>query len=101
MKDITSKNLKDTAQYIVIFVLVFGMIYLIIYFTKIEIPEKNRDIMMALIGVFTAKFSDGVAFLLNSSKGSAEKSETIAKLPPLPDSEADIKSIKVETTEIK
>lgn len=84
LKNVTAKNLKDAAQYLVIYVLIFSMLILILYLIRVKIAEGNKDILLILIGAFAAKFSDAVAFLLNSSKGSADKSETIAKLPPLP-----------------
>jgi len=99
MKNITSKNVKDAFQYFIILVLVVAMIVLIGMLFKIKLPEENREIALILIGQFSAKFADGISFLINSSKGSAEKSETIAKLPALPSENSDVKSIKVETTE--
>lgn len=95
-----SKDIKDAFQYSIILVLVVSMIILIRILFKIKLPEENKEIALLLIGAFSTKFSDAVAFLINSSKGSAEKSETISKLPPLPDPVAEIKSIKVETTEV-
>ena len=77
-----SKDLKDMFQYFIILVLVVSMIILIGMLFKLKLPMENKDIALILIGAFATKFSDSVAFLINSSKGSAEKSETIAKLPP-------------------
>ena len=95
----TAKNLKDTFQYFIILVLVVSMLILIAMLFKIKLPEENKEIALLLIGQFSAKFADGISFLINSSKGSAEKSETISKLPPLPDSDTVVSSVKVETTQ--
>lgn len=94
-----SKDLKDIFQYFIILVLVVSMIVLIGMLFKLKLPMENKDIALILIGAFATKFSDAIAFLINSSKGSAEKSETIAKLPALPSIDAVISSVKVETTE--
>lgn len=83
MKKITSEDVKDIAQYVIIYTLVFGMIVLIWKLFKIKFPEENKEIGLLLIGAFSAKFSDAVGYLLNSSKGSSKKTDIIAKSPAI------------------
>jgi len=81
------KSIKDRLQYIIIYLLVIGMIFIIVMTFMYSIPSLNKDVSLILLGVFSTKFADAIAYLLNSSKGSAEKSEIIAKLPALPTTE--------------
>jgi hypothetical protein len=83
MKKLTSEDVKDIAQYLIIFVLVFGMLTLIWKLFKIKFPIENKEIGLLLIGAFSAKFSDAVGYLLNSSKGSSKKTDIISKSPAL------------------
>ena len=81
---INSKNVKDTFQYGVILILIITVLVLTAMIFKYKIPTENRDIAVYLIGVITAKFGDSIAFLINSTKSSSEKTDIISKLPALP-----------------
>lgn len=83
MKSLTAKNLKDIAQYLIIFTVVIAMLTLITTVFKHELPAGNKDIGNILIGVLATKFSDVIGYLINSTKGSAEKTDLIAKSPAL------------------
>ena len=78
------KHLKDIFQYTLAVVIVVTILMLLRQVFRTEIPSGNKDIALLIIGAMVAKFGDVVAYFFNSSKGSAEKTDIISKLPPLP-----------------
>lgn len=74
---------KDISQIVIgLLVMVSFMVVLYAVF-KIEMPPTNRELALILLGVLASKFGDVVAYHFNSSKGSAEKTDIISKLPPV------------------
>lgn len=57
--------------------IVIGFFVILIVVFRTEMPDKNKDIGLLVIGALVAKFSDVVAYFFGSSKGSADKSEII------------------------
>ncbi len=49
-----------------------------------ELPQNNRELAFGIIGAVLAKFGDAVAYLINSTKASADKNEMLlnAKVTP-------------------
>lgn len=73
------KKSKELYMYILgglIVIAFFIIIYVLI--TK-EIPALNEQLLLILLGVLAAKFSDVVSYFFGSSKGSADKSEYLEK----------------------
>jgi hypothetical protein len=55
----------------------------LIYLVKYEIPERNKEVLLMLIGAITAKFCDAIGYWFNSSRGSQAKDAIIANSQPL------------------
>lgn len=78
---------KDIFQYCLAALIVIVVIVLIYVVFKTPLPPENKDIALMVIGALVMKFGDVVAYFFNSSKGSAEKTDIISKLPPLREEE--------------
>jgi len=77
---------RDLFQYIFGSVLVVSILILLLVVFTTELPEGNKEVAYLVIGSLVAKFGDVIAYFYNSSKGSADKTEIISKLPPINDS---------------
>lgn len=77
-----NKDKAGTQRWLVFF-LTLGEFALLIAVFSNTIPEANRDIAYILIGGYTAKWGDAVAFWYNSTFGSQNKDQVIASLPPV------------------
>jgi len=77
------KLIKDLFQYCLAVVIVITILVILNKVFNTEIPSGNKDIGLLIIGALVAKFGDVVAYFFNSTKGSAEKTEIISKLPPM------------------
>jgi multidrug transporter EmrE-like cation transporter len=76
-------KVKDIFQYclaVVIVLVFFGVIWLLF---SHSIPEENKDVTYLVTGAMVSVFTSVVNYFFSSTKGSAEKTEIIAKLPPL------------------
>ncbi len=71
-------NIRETGLY-VIGSIVFAMFLwtLVMLFAK-EIPLANKDVLLILVGVIASKTGTVIDYFFGSSKGSADKSETLA-----------------------
>jgi len=78
---------KDFFQYALGALIVVAVMALIFVIFTTSLPPANHDIALLVIGALVAKFGDVVAYFYNSSKGSSDKTDIIAKLPALPDSD--------------
>ena len=74
---------KDIFQYALGALIVISIMVLIYVVFTVELPPANKDVALIVIGALVAKFGDVVAYFYNSSKGSAEKTEIIAKSQPV------------------
>lgn len=74
---------KDIFQYALAALIVIVVVVLIYVVFTVELPPANKDVALLIIGALVAKFGDVVAYFFNSSKGSAEKTEIIAKSQPV------------------
>ena len=74
---------KDIFQYALaaLVVLVFFTLAFIVF--KWALPNENKEIAYLVIGAMTMNFGDVVAYYFNSTKGSAEKTDIISKMPPI------------------
>jgi len=70
-----SENEKFLARswYILLFILSTGVAVVMYALWTSVVPEENRDQAFVLIGVLVTKFSDTIAWRVNSSKGSSDK----------------------------
>lgn len=59
--------------------IVIGFFVLLVIVFRTEMPERNKEVGLLVIGALVAKFSDVVAYFFGSSKGSADKTEIINK----------------------
>ena len=74
---------KDIFQYCLAAVIVSGFFFLV-YFVFIKgLPPENKDVAYLLVGAAIAVFTSVVNYFFASTKGSAEKSDIIAKSPPV------------------
>ena len=70
---------KDVFQYALAALIVLVFFTLIYIVFRWALPDENKDIGNLVIGALTMKFGDVVAYFFNSTKGSAEKTDLIAK----------------------
>jgi predicted CDP-diglyceride synthetase/phosphatidate cytidylyltransferase len=80
MRNKVNKDIYQYALATLIVIVVFVLTYVVFI---VPLPEENKDIALLLIGVLVAKFSDVVAYFFNSTKGSAEKTDIISRLPAI------------------
>ena len=74
---------KDIFQY-ALAALIVGVFFTLIYIVfKYALPTENKEIGYMVIGALVMKFGDVVAYFFNSTKGSAEKTDIISKMPPV------------------
>jgi hypothetical protein len=76
-------KIKDVFQYALAALIVIVVVVLIYVVFKTPLPAENKDIALMVIGALVMKFGDVIAYFFNSTKGSAEKTEIISKLPPM------------------
>lgn len=78
-----AKDLKDTFQYLLAAVIMVGFFtVLIIVFTK-AVPQDNKDVAYLIVGALVTIAATVVNYFFSSTKGSAEKTDIISKLPPV------------------
>lgn len=70
---------KDIFQYSLGALIVISILVLVYVVFTIQLPNGNKDVALMIIGALVAKFGDVVAYFYNSSKGSADKTDIIAK----------------------
>jgi CDP-diglyceride synthetase len=82
---------KDIFQYALaaLIVLVFFTIIYIVFMK--ELPTGNKDIGYMVIGALVVKFGDVVAYFFNSTKGSQEKTDIIARSPAVEPESKEVK----------
>lgn len=74
---------KDVFMYSLAVILVactIGVVCLLVY---VPIPKENHDAIMLIVGAVLGWGGTTVNFFYGSSKGSAEKSELLAKANPV------------------
>jgi len=70
---------KDIFQYCLATLVVIGFFFLIyVVFIK-GLPPENKDVAYLLVGALIAVFTSVVNYFFASTKGSAEKTDIIAK----------------------
>lgn len=74
------KNERDIYQYALGTLVALGFFATLACLIFVEMPEKNKEPLLILLGVLGSKFSDVVGYFYNSSKGSADKSEVLNKM---------------------
>jgi hypothetical protein len=74
---------KDIFQYCLAALIVIVVVVLIYVVFKTPLPPENKDIALMVIGALVMKFGDVIAYFFNSSKGSAEKTDIIARSQPV------------------
>lgn len=75
---------RPFTQGVVTYLLVVGFFYTLYYLTKFPVPKDNKDILLILIGSLSTKFSDSIAYWLNSTSSSRSKDALIAGMTPPP-----------------
>jgi len=71
-------DMVSTQRWLVFWLTVGEMALLFIVFF-VHLPDANKEIAYMLVGGYTAKWGDAVAYWYNSTFGSARKTEVIAK----------------------
>ena len=74
---------KALTQKWLVFLLTIGQMCLVYIVFFIGIPEANKEIAYLLVGSYTTKWGDSVAFWYNSTFGSQSKDGTIARAQPV------------------
>ncbi len=70
---------KEIYMYILGGVIAIGFFAVLVVLLTVELPLPNKEMLLIMLGILGAKFSDVVAYFYGSSKGSADKTEIIAK----------------------
>ena len=77
------KTAKEIYMYVLGALIAIGLFIIIYLLIKIAAPVENKDALLILLGVIAASFNNVVGYFFGSSKGSAEKTDIISKLPPV------------------
>lgn len=78
-------KLKDIFQYCLAVVVMVGFLTLIFLLFNKSIPAENKDVAYVAVGTLGTAFGLVLNYFFGSTKGSAEKTEIISKLPPVQD----------------
>ena len=73
------KSAKDLFQYILGALITVGFFVLLLSLVYSTIPLENKDLLNLVVGALIGSFSTIVGYFFGSSKGSAEKTELMAK----------------------
>jgi len=87
---------KDWHMYLFAWIIYASVIVLVAMLFYHEIPNSNRDIINIALGVILGMGKDVVGYFFGSSKSSADKTEAIKNMQPIPEN-----SITVSTTDDK
>jgi drug/metabolite transporter (DMT)-like permease len=80
-------KIKDIFQYCFAALIVIGF-FVLVYAVFIKgLPPENKDVAYLLVGALVAVFTSVVNYFFASTKGSAEKTDIIAKSPPIIEAE--------------
>ena len=71
------KTVREVALYVIGAIVFAGFFWSVLRLMGQEVPAANRDSLMLLLGVLSAKFGTVVDYFFGSSKGSADKSEAL------------------------
>jgi len=74
---------KTTTQKWLVYFLTVGQMCLVYIVFFVHLPDANKEIAYLLVGSYTAKWGDSVAFWYNSTYGSQSKDHIIAKANPV------------------
>lgn len=67
------------AMYILAGLIVTGFFSILGLLIFVEIPDKNKDILLMIVGALIASFSALVSYYFGSSKSSSDKNELLKK----------------------
>ena len=73
---------KSGTQRGLVILLTIGQMALLYIIFFVHLPEANKEIGYLLVGSYSTKWGDAVAFWYNSTFGSQNKDQVIASLPP-------------------
>jgi len=74
---------REWNQYILAWVIVIGFFLLCYFLMKAPLPQGSNEVVFMLFGALAAAFGAIVQYFFGSSKGSAEKTELLAKSEPI------------------
>lgn len=80
--EMSRKNLREGFFYLVAAIIIFSAYYIMRKLFAGEMPANNHDAIMLAIGVILGWGTNVVNYFFGSSKGSAEKSESMAEKKP-------------------
>ena len=73
------KNFKDFFQYLLATVIVVAFFWFLILLVNNSVPPDNQNLLNLVVGALIGSFTSIVGYFFGSSKGSAEKTDIIAK----------------------
>ena len=68
---------KELYMYVLGGVIAVGFFGVLIVLLTVELPLPNKDMLLIMLGILGAKFSDVVSYFYGSSKGSADKTKML------------------------
>jgi len=74
---------RDVNQYILAWVMVIGFFALVGLLIFHELPKDQNGVIFMLFGALSAGFGSVIGYYFGSSKGSAEKTNLLAKTEPI------------------
>lgn len=74
---------KDVNLYLLAWVIVLGFFGLVAILIFHELPKDSNGVIFMLFGALSAGFGSVIGYFFGSSKSSADKSELLAKAPPV------------------
>jgi uncharacterized membrane protein len=81
------KRIKDIFQYCLAGLIIIGF-FTLVYVVFIKgLPPENKDVAYLVVGVLATAFTSVLNYFFASTKGSAEKTDIIAKSPPVIETE--------------
>lgn len=72
-----AKQVRELALYVLASVIIASVVSFLILLTLKETPTGNKDPLMMALGALLAAFGTVVGYFFGSSKGSADKTDTL------------------------
>lgn len=78
---------KEIYMYALAALIVLSVLTIIGLLIFISMPESNKSILELILGALIASFQLVIGYFFGSSKGSADKTELLAKAEPIKDNQ--------------
>ncbi len=71
---------KDAMMMALAIIIVLGVLGTVIVLMKYQVPTENKDALYLVLGTLVGSFTTVVSYFFGSSKGSADKAQTIGEI---------------------